>query len=186
MHPLESRRFISKHCLREQTNIKESRYAVISKHCLREQTNIKESRYAVKFLSPEIAASPKFFPTASYDMAVETRILSSMEHPNIIKLRACSSEGLFHGQYFIAMDRLNDTLQERLLKWRRRQRRLVGCAGWIHGKDGTQKFDLWQEQIEAAHDLSSALAYLHTRRIVYRDLKPENIGFDIVSRSICR
>ena len=160
----------------------------ISKHCLREQTKTKKGRYAVKVLSPEIVASPKAFPTASRDMAVETRILSSIEHPNIVKLRACSGEELFHEQYFIVMDRLYDTLERRLLKWRHRRTRLVGCAGWIinHDKDGTQKVDLWQEQIAAAYDLSSALAYLHKRRIVYRDLKPENIGFDIVSRSTWR
>jgi serine/threonine protein kinase len=163
VHALESRQFISKHCLRE--------------------TNNKEARYAIKILSPEIAASPQVFPYASHDMAVETRILSSIEHPNIVKLRACSSEGLFHEQYFIVMDRLYDTLEKRLLKWRHRQTRLVGCAGWIRDKKGTQKFDLWQEQIEAAYDLSSAIAYLHKRRIVYRDLKPENIGFDIVSKN---
>lgn len=50
----------------------------ISEHCLR---GGGDARYAVKVLSPEVVEDPARYLQGVIDMAVETRFLSSIEHP---------------------------------------------------------------------------------------------------------
>jgi hypothetical protein len=92
MGEIESRKFIAKHCIH----------------------NDGDARYAVKRLSPEIAADHMSLFQGIADMATETRFLSSLEHPNIIKLRAIAQGPWFHEDYFIVLDRLYHTLQTRM------------------------------------------------------------------------
>ena len=56
---VESRKFIAEHCIR----------------------NGGFARYAVKYLSPEVVDDPAMYIMGITDMAVETRFLSSTEHP---------------------------------------------------------------------------------------------------------
>jgi serine/threonine protein kinase len=156
---IESRKFIAEHCIR----------------------NGGDARYAVKQLSKDILEDPKKYLRGVIDMAIETRILCSLEHPNIVKLRSLGKSTPFHEDYFIVMDRLYDTLANRFVVWERRQRRSIGLAGKIIDRRGTKRMKLYEERIVAAFDLSAAVDYCHRRRVIHRDLKPENIGFDIVS-----
>jgi len=155
---MESRKFIADHCVRKGG----------------------DSRYAAKFLSPEVVADPPTFIQGIMDMATETRVLSDIEHPNIIKMRACGGPSPFEQDYFIVMDRLYDTLEGRIQKWANRVKRNSGFGGRILDRGGTKKNNIMEEKLVAAFDLSAAIGYLHGRRILYRDLKPENVGFDIV------
>jgi serine/threonine protein kinase len=157
---IESRKFIAEHCIRKIGG---------------------DARYALKQLSNNVLEDPKKYIQGLIDMAVETRILSSLEHPNIIKLRSLGNSTPFHEDYFIVMDRLYDTLQKRIQVWERRQRRSIGLAGNIIDRKGTKRIKLYEERIVAAFELSAAIDYCHKRRIIHRDLKPENFAFDIVS-----
>ncbi|CAB9499322.1 activated protein kinase kinase kinase 7 [Seminavis robusta] len=88
----------------------------IADHCIR---NDSGARYAIKILKQSLVdkADDNLMVKALADMAVETHILSAIEHPNIVKLRGVSQQGRYHPQYFIVMDRLYDTLEKRIEAW---------------------------------------------------------------------
>jgi serine/threonine protein kinase len=65
--------------------------------------------------------------------------------------------------YFILLDRLKDTLEERIGRWKK-----TTSKGAPPGLT----------QIKAATCIADALVHLHSKRIVFRDLKPANVGFD--------
>jgi hypothetical protein len=75
----ESRKFISDHCIRKGG----------------------DSRYALKVLSQEVVKDAGMFIQGSIDMAIEIRVLSDVEHPNIIKMRACAAMSPYEEGYFI-------------------------------------------------------------------------------------
>ena len=58
-------------------------------------------RYALKMLQEEVFRDPAMLVRASIDMDLESRILSSISHPNIIKMHACGAKSPYKADYFI-------------------------------------------------------------------------------------
>jgi serine/threonine protein kinase len=150
----------------------------IAQHCLR---NNSDARYAVKQLSPEVIANAGMFYQGMCDMATETRFMSDIQHPNIVKIRAMGACDPFDEKYFIVMDRLYDTLERRIQKvWLPKSKVQNSFFGKnLLDRKGTKRDELLETRIVFAYDLSAAINYLHQRKILYRDIKPENIGFDV-------
>lgn len=94
-------------------------------------------------------------------MAIETRFLSDIEHPNIIKMRAIANCDPFSEEYFIGMDRLYDTLEKRIKTWEGRMARTTGIAGRLNDRNGKKAAALYEERIVKAFDLAAAVDYLH-------------------------
>lgn len=146
----------------------------MSKYCIRNG----DARYAIKILRKEVATDPLNFRNGTIDFAIEARFLAVLKHPHIVKMRALSSEGFFQNNSFIIMDRLYDTLEVRMMKWKKEDGRNTSVMGCCTG--GAEKYtELMAEKVLTALDLANAMSYMHDMSIMYRDLKPENIGFDV-------
>jgi len=153
--------------------------AFISEHCVRK--NCGTPRYAIKLMSPNHGlSSPKGYHSMR-DLAVEAHFLASVEHANIIKLRGLSTEEIGHAGFAIVLDKLYDTLESRIHKtWKSQDKKLKNLSGKLF-KDpkGKKRQIMWQDRLKYAHDIASAILYLHERNIMHRDLKPANMGFDV-------
>ena len=117
---------------------------------------------AMKCLHPISRSDPQKFMIGVEDLVHETVLLSSFDHPNIIKIhgRAELGEG-----YFILLDKLKDTLEDRIADWRKKFPQ-------------SSRTPPTMQQIKVGKTLADAMAFLHERKIVFRDLKPQNVGFD--------
>ena len=132
----------------------------------------KRTTLAMKCLRPQARSNFDHFLVGVEDLIHETAILSTLDHPNIIKLwgRAgdASSFKLSDG-YFILVDKLQDTLQDRIDRW---------AKDYPNARKNAPSLS----QIKVACDISDALSYLHMSNIVFRDLKPANVGFDAIGQ----
>ena len=161
----------------------------LAQHCIRGAQSKNEPstpRYALKRLRPEVMAEDDAYAMGAADLVVEARFLASLEHPNVVKIRGMAhgdcdafASGV-EGHYFLVLDRLSETLTQRIGRWRKETKlwRKGRLKGNLFDRRGRKWNDHLARRVEVAFELANALKYLHGKNIIFRDLKPDNVGFD--------
>jgi len=134
-----------------------------------------DARYAIKKLRRDLVGIER--TKGIIDLAIEARFLTTICHTNIIRARGLAVVEPVSEGFFIILDRLYDTLELRLKQWSLEAGKLTGCCGFFKNHDKID--ELWKMRFAAMYDMSSAMTFLHDKKVIYRDLKPENMGFDV-------
>lgn len=148
-------------------------------------SSARSKSYVLKTLRMDIP--PHDLTKGIEDLAVEAKFLSVLSHPNIITMIASANTDPSLSRYFIVLERLDKTLDRQFNYWRgivgNNSGYWIPCYGYCCSNT-TLLHENWKERLHCAHDIASALEYLHRKKVMYRDLKPENIGFDMGSGAL--
>lgn len=127
----------------------------MQKHCLR---NGRDCRYAFKTMQEQCKNDPTIFVNTMVDLAIEAKFLSAVRHPNIIKMRATSEGDLCQPNAFLVLDRLYDTLTDRLKKWKKKDQNGFSKLFDFQNK---RENSFFAKRLAVAYDVASAFRYLH-------------------------
>lgn len=119
-------------------------------------------RYAMKQLRKDLK---KHKLEASFDIACEATILSSLSHPNIVKIRAIMGIPGRPDNFGIILDRLNKTLRENIDQW---AVDIKAASRVFLQRWKLKKSDKWNalflQRLLAVYDIARAMEHLHQKQ----------------------
>ena len=143
-------------------------------------------QYALKCLDASRINDSEEFLDAASDLAREASLLARLDHENIIQLRGLCASSISDSYqedgngFFFLMDVLDETLKDRMDRWRSDGSLFHGPRRFLFGGAKTVDVHKMRGRIETvALGIVRGMRYLHEQQsIVLRDLKPANIGFE--------
>jgi len=145
-------------------------------------------RFVLKFLSKETLSNVETTEVGIQGLKMEIQLLSQLpSHQNIIALVGASKDGFVEDpeKAFIVLQRLVETLDERLNKWRNRFRcnRKSNTTTILRNVLARKKPPLEdpEQRIRVTHialGIAQGMTFLHSHGVLYRDIKPDHAGFD--------
>eukprot|EP00980_Cylindrotheca_fusiformis_P011177 scaffold2563_cov124-Cylindrotheca_fusiformis.AAC.8 len=140
-------------------------------------------RYACKHLKQSLMERPEEFRTAAVELAYEAHMLSSFDHPNILKIRGWAHNGVTsfeegcNDSFFLLLDVLDETLDMRIERWQHEHHQGLWSMAVNNSSMASQMESRYLEKLQIMSEIASALDYIHQRGVIFRDAKPQNIGF---------
>ena len=140
--------------------------AFMSEACLR----LDKPRYAIKRIRTDLDEDGKV--NGIIDLALEAHFLAVLNHPNIIHLRATSSADPISSKYFLILDRLQCTIEEKILEWSDVKKKFNASSGGFFSKLKKKSQNDWNskcteirhlllDRVLAMYDISRAMRYIH-------------------------
>jgi serine/threonine protein kinase len=136
-------------------------------------------RFAIKMLRDDL--HDEEYSKGMIDLAVESRLLKKISHPNIVAMKATANSDPLESRFFVILEILDATLDDKINYWRKEINKTLSIWCGPFGYCCSNKpvlHQIWVDRITVSASIANAMAYLHNQNIIYRDLKPENIGFD--------
>jgi len=155
------------------------------------KSNRPLEKYAVKSIRGSIDDRKKY--NGTIDLAKEAKFLSVLSHKHIIGFHS-EADNVGTLDYFIIIERLQICLPKQFKLWndRRVSLQYSGESTKVIA-EGSQR--LMDKRLVVMFQVSSGVAYIHQKNIMFRDLKPDNVGltsegqakiFDFVSIAVSR
>jgi len=127
-------------------------------------------RFAVKQIRKDLYPNKKI--EAGKDLAREAKLLSRLEHPNIIRLRATvGTPG--EEDFMLLLDRLGTSLSEQVMQWQQRHHEISGTGSFVSAvlpwnlpASSQQKQlerTILSERLLALYDVARAMQFLNQK-----------------------